>query len=116
MNSASRLSQLSRWCSAASSPRCQRYSHRPMLSSALIARKANIGGPIGDWAKLCTLLTMPLRVLNVPRMTSRKVRMIRAMFQTLSIPRFSWIITLCRKAVPVSQGSSAAFSTGSQPQ
>ena len=32
-------------------------------------------------------------------------------FQTFSIPRFSWIITECRNAVPVSHGISAAFST-----
>ena len=37
-------------------------------------------------------------------------------FQIFSIPFRSWIITECRKAVPVSQGMSAAFSTGSQPQ
>ena len=37
-------------------------------------------------------------------------------FHTFSIPRFSWIISECRKAVPVSQGISEAFSTASQPQ
>ena len=37
-------------------------------------------------------------------------------FQTFSIPRFSWIISECRNAVPVSQGISEAFSTASQPQ
>ncbi len=37
-------------------------------------------------------------------------------FQIFSIPRFSWIITECRNAVPVSHGSSEAFSTGSQAQ
>ena len=37
-------------------------------------------------------------------------------FQTLSIPRFSWIITECRKAVPTSQGMRLAFSTGSHAQ
>src|SRR5262249_36901184 len=40
----------------------------------------------------------------------------RNIFHTLSIPRFSWIITLCKNAVPISQGKKAAFSTGSQPQ
>src|SRR5690606_30528605 len=38
----------------------------------------------------------------------------RLMFHTLSIPRFSWIWIECRKAVADSQGSSDAFSTGSQ--
>ncbi len=37
-------------------------------------------------------------------------------FQTFSMPRFSWIISECRNAVPVSQGISDAFSTASQPQ
>ena len=38
------------------------------------------------------------------------------MFHTLSIPRFSWIISECNSAVPVSHGISEAFSTASQPQ
>ena len=38
------------------------------------------------------------------------------MFQTFIMPFFSCIITECRNAVPLSQGSSEAFSTGSQPQ
>ena len=38
------------------------------------------------------------------------------MFQTFNIPFFSWIMTECRKAVPVSHGISDAFSTGSQAQ
>ena len=37
-------------------------------------------------------------------------------FQTFMMPRFSCIMTECRKAVPVSQGRKLAFSTGSQPQ
>ena len=37
-------------------------------------------------------------------------------FQTFSIPRFSWIMSEWMNAVPVSQGSSDAFSTGSQAQ
>ena len=37
-------------------------------------------------------------------------------FQTFSIPRRSWIISECRNAVPVSHGSSDAFSTASHPQ
>ena len=38
------------------------------------------------------------------------------MFQTFSMPRRSWTITECRKAVATSQGMKAAFSTGSQAQ
>ena len=37
-------------------------------------------------------------------------------FQTRNMPRRSWTITECRKAVAVNQGSKPAFSTGSQPQ
>ena len=35
------------------------------------------------------------------------------MFQTFSIPRFSWIITEWRNAVAARNGIRAAFSTGS---
>src|SRR6056300_1503879 len=49
-------------------------------------------------------------------MVSPYVMMINTTFQILSMLRFSWIITECRKAVPVNQGMKAAFSTGSQAQ
>jgi hypothetical protein len=49
-------------------------------------------------------------------MESRKIEKISDMFQIFNMPRFSCIITECRKAVPVSQGIREAFSTGSQPQ
>ena len=42
--------------------------------------------------------------------------MTSTMFQTFSMSFFSWIVTECRKAVAVSQGMKAAFSTGSQAQ
>ena len=38
------------------------------------------------------------------------------MFQTLSMPRRSCIMIEWMNAVPTSQGMSAEFSTGSQPQ
>jgi hypothetical protein len=44
------------------------------------------------------------------------VPQIRVTFQTFSIPRRSWTMIEWRKAVPVSQGMSEAFSTGSHPQ
>ena len=59
---------------------------------------------------------MPERVRNVPKIESRKVAKINHMFQTFIMPRFSCIMTECRKAVPVSQGRMEAFSTGSHPQ
>ena len=72
--------------------------------------------PIADCANACTELMIPLRVRNVPRIASQKVAKISHIFQTFIMPRFSCIITECRKAVPVSHGSSEAFSTGSHPQ
>src|SRR5271155_6108059 len=72
--------------------------------------------PMEDCAKACTELMMPLRVRNVPRIASQKVAKISHMFHIFNMPRFSCIITECRNAVPVSQGMSEAFSTGSHPQ
>src|ERR1700730_7791732 len=82
----------------------------------MIARKATNQSPIDDCAKACTELTTPLRVRKVPKIESMKVEKINHMFQVFSMPRFSCIITECRNAVPVSQGISEAFSTGSHPQ
>jgi hypothetical protein len=59
---------------------------------------------------------IPERTRNVPRMASTPVASTSETFHTFSIPRFSWIITECRNAVPVSHGISDAFSTGSQAQ
>src|SRR5204862_2230989 len=69
-----------------------------------------------DCANACTELTTPLRVRRVPRMHNKNVVKTNQTFQTFIMPRFSCIITECRKAVPVSQGRSDAFSTGSHPQ
>ncbi len=67
-------------------------------------------------ANACTDCTTPLRVRNVPNTHSEYASPISAKFQIFSIPRFSWIITEWRNAVPASQGMSEEFSTGSQPQ
>src|SRR6185312_14908050 len=80
------------------------------------ARNQRNQSPIEDWANAWTELTTPLRVRNVPRMESMNVQKISHTFQVFSMPRFSCIITECRNAVPVSQGSNDAFSTGSHPQ
>src|SRR6266496_1378277 len=72
--------------------------------------------PIEDWAKAWTELITPERVRKVPRIESRKVEKMSHTFHTFSMPRFSCIMTECRNAVPVSQGISEAFSTGSHPQ
>ena len=73
-------------------------------------------GPIGDCVKLCTDVTTPERVRNVPRIVRQNVASTSDRFQTRSMPRRSWTITEWMNAVPVSHGSSDAFSTGSQPQ
>ena len=59
---------------------------------------------------------MPERTRKVPRIASVPVARISEEFQIFSIPRFSWIISEWMNAVPVSHGSSEAFSTGSQAQ
>src|SRR5678815_2488345 len=72
--------------------------------------------PMGPSENACTDCTMPLRVRNVPKIHRKKVEETSTMFQTFIMPFFSCIITECRKAVAVIQGSSEAFSTGSHPQ
>ena len=59
---------------------------------------------------------IPERTRKVPSTASVPVARMSETFQTFSIPRFSCTITECRKAVPVSHGSSEAFSTGSHAQ
>jgi hypothetical protein len=56
------------------------------------------------------------RVRNVPKVVNAKVPTTSERFQTFSIPRRSWIIAECRKAVAANQGRSATFSTGSHAQ
>ena len=69
-----------------------------------------------DSANAWTEEMTPERVRNVPKIDSANAATIRNTFQTFSMPRFSWIITECRYAVPRSHGSRLAFSTGSQAQ
>src|SRR5437660_12553141 len=57
--------------------------------------------PMDDCAKACTELTRPARVSSVPKMESRKVQKMSHTFHIFSMPRFSCIITECRKAVPL---------------
>jgi hypothetical protein len=52
----------------------------------------------------------------VPKVVRANVPTISERFQTFSIPRRSWIITEWRKAVAVSHGRRATFSTGSHAQ
>ena len=59
---------------------------------------------------------MPERTRKVPDRLSEKVAMASSTVQAFSASRFSTTIAQCSSAVPVSQGSRAAFSTGSQNQ
>src|SRR5271169_752460 len=79
-------------------------------------RKVQNHVPMDDCAKAWTELTRPERVSSVPKMASMNVEKISHTFQLFIMPRFSCIMTECRKAVPVSHGMREAFSTGSQPQ
>src|ERR1039457_2367472 len=81
-----------------------------------MVRKPRNQYPMEDSAKAWTELTEPERVRKVPKMQRKKVAEMRTMFQTFIMPFFSCIITECRNAVAVIQGSSEAFSTGSQAQ
>src|SRR5262249_35208951 len=76
------------------------------------ARKPRKKTPIEPWVKACTEPMMPERVRKVPKRVRPKVRMMRERFQSFSMRRRSWIITEWRKAVAVSQGMKAEFSTG----
>ena len=73
-------------------------------------------GPIADCVNECTLATTPDRVRNVPTRVSTNVAITRALVQIRRPPRRSATIAEWTKAVAVSHGSSAAFSTGSHAQ
>jgi len=89
-------------------------SSEPPITSASNAR---INTPrAGSLAKVCTELRMPERTMNVPHSDKENVPMASRMVQIFSASRFSTTIAECSSAVPDSQGSSEAFSTGSQNQ
>ena len=86
-----------------------------MVNSATM-NTVNIFASSGSSPKACTDWTTPDRVMNVPKIVRKNVTMTSDTFQTFIIERRSCTITACRNAVAVNHGSSAAFSTGSQPQ
>src|SRR6476620_617748 len=83
-----------------------------------VHRKKNVAnhGPTGDCANECTLSMIPLRVMNVPKIASKKLTITSTTFHFRSMPRFSWIMIECRNAVGVSHGRKDEFSTGSHAQ
>ena len=71
---------------------------------------------VGSLAKEWTEFRMPDRTRKVPDRDREKVPMASRTVQTFSASRFSTTMAECSNAVPVSQGSREAFSTGSQNQ
>ena len=68
-----------------------------------------------SWAsspKACTDCTIPLRVMNVPKMVRKNVRMTNVMFHTRSMLRRSCTITECRNAVDGKPGQCARVLDG----
>src|SRR6185437_1636956 len=93
-----------------------RQTSRPRDPVSAIEIAARNHGPIADSVNEWTLSITPERVRNVPSRVRMKVAITRAEVQIRSEPRRSATIEEWMKAVAVSHGSSAAFSTGSQPQ
>src|SRR3989304_281395 len=90
---------------------------RPKLNVRIATMKIeNSSASSRSSPNACTDCTTPERVMKVPKMVRKNVTMTSVTFQTRSMPRRSCTITECRNAVAVNQGSSPAFSTGSQPQ
>ena len=111
---ASRESSESRRCSERSSlARESTSATEPAISPQIRIRN---GTPSVEAPNAWIELRIPERTRKVPRIASTPVASTSETFQIFSIPRFSWIITECRKAVPISHGISDAFSTGSQAQ
>ncbi len=69
---------------------------------------------VGSAANVCTETSTPERTRKVPTSESEKVSIASKMVQTLSASRRSITNAECNSAVPASQGSNEAFSTGSQ--
>jgi hypothetical protein len=111
---ASRESMESSRCSERSASRRETTSATDPTSR--IAMKITNGVPRVEAPNAWIESRIPERTRNVPRIARIPVPRIRETFQTFSIPRRSWIMIECRNAVPVSQGSSDAFSTGSHAQ
>ena len=74
----------------------QRKKIKPVIINKDNKIKLKKYTPMSPSAKAWTEVITPLRVINVPRIVNSKARTIRIIFQTLSIFRFSWIITECK--------------------
>jgi hypothetical protein len=114
MNTASRESSESSWCSERSDSRRETTSATDPL--IIVAIRIRNGMPSVEAPNAWIESRIPLRTRNVPSTHSVPVARISEAFQTFSMPRFSWSMIEWMNAVPVSHGSSDAFSTGSQAQ
>src|SRR6202046_747902 len=84
--------------------RCDLFlKKKKQKTTKVITRNQANQSPMEDCAKACTELMIPLRVRKVPRMASQNVAKTSHMFHIFSMPRFSCIITECKKAVPRSE-------------
>src|SRR5688572_22433816 len=93
-----------------------RHTSRLSAPARATTMPARNHGPIADCVNEWTLATTPERVRNVPTRVSVNVAMTRALAQMRNPPRRSATIAEWTKAVAVSHGRRAAFSTGSQAQ
>ena len=71
---------------------------------------------MGDWLKACRLLKSPLRVRKVAKLHSPNVAIASPRVVFFSPPECFQVSRPWIRAVPVSQGMSEPFSTGSQLQ
>ena len=111
---ASRLSsESSLWVERRLSRRETTRATEPSVHSAM---KPTKGTPSVESPKAWIDCRIPERTRNVPTRARMKAPMTSETFHMRSIPRRSWTIPECRKAVANSHGISEAFSTGSQAQ
>jgi hypothetical protein len=90
-----------------------RFSEPPTTSARKIRMKTPRAGSV---AKAWTEVRTPERTRKVPSRLRLNPRIASSTVQVFSASRFSTTIAECSSAVPISQGSSEAFSTGSQNQ
>ena len=62
-------------------------------NTTAITMNARNQAPIELWENEWIEFTTPDRVRNVPKIERQNASETRTMFQTFSMPRFSWIIT-----------------------
>ncbi len=94
----------------------RRRTTRPIELAIRTPMKITNGTPSVEAPKAWIESRIPERTRKVPRIERMPVASTSDTFQVFSIPRFSWIMIEWMNAVPVSHGSSEAFSTGSQAQ